>query len=116
MTFLSKSFNRRILDTCFRCLIFLLIVYTRLIELLKKLVGQRLNRNTIEVPIRFSVVRKLRINIIRKLTVDVARQISLTVRDELRDMIIGRRETIAGKSVAIIREVFLRKSDETILS
>jgi hypothetical protein len=45
----------------------------------------------------------------------MAREISLTVRHKLRDMAISIRETIAGKSVTVVREVLLRKSGETVL-
>jgi hypothetical protein len=62
-------------------------------------------------------VRKLGINIIRKITLNMARQISLTIGYEFRDMVATFvvRETIASEVVAVVVEVLLRKSGETIL-
>jgi hypothetical protein len=115
VTLLSESFKRGILNTCFRCLILLLILNTGSEEILKHLVSQTGNRDTIKVPGCGLVVRKSGIDIIRKIAGYMAREISLTVRDELRDMAVRLRETITSKSVTIVREVLLRESGETIL-
>jgi hypothetical protein len=117
VTLLSKGLKRRILNTCFRCPILLLILDTSFEEILKHLVGQACHRDAIKAPSCSSIVRKSGIDIIRKIARYMAGKIGLTVRDELRDMITTTvvREAIAGESVTIVREVLFRESDETIL-
>jgi hypothetical protein len=106
---------RRILDRSFRCLIFLLVLNTSSEEILKHLVSQTSDRESVITPSSCLIIRKLRINFIRKLPRDMRRQISPTLCYELRDVAISIRETIAGESVTVVREVFLRESDETVL-
>jgi hypothetical protein len=106
----------RILDRSFSCLIFLLIHHTSIEEILKHLISQASNRDSVIAPSCFLIIRKLRVNFVRKLAGDMHRKISLTICDELGDVAVSIRETIASKSVAVVREVLLRESDETVLS
>jgi hypothetical protein len=92
-------------------------LHTGLEELDQVTFSQSLKTNSVVLPIRLTVIRKVGVLLIGEFTYHTEGQINLSVRHQLRDMTFRSREdTVTGETVSIVGKVLFGRTDKTILN
>jgi hypothetical protein len=92
-------------------------LHTGLKELDQVTFSQSLKTNSVVLPIRLTVIRKVGVLLIREFTYHTEGQVNLSVRHQLRDMTFrGREDTVTGETVSVVGKVLFGRTDKTILN